>query len=235
MKVGQRELLLFTLNKLLDYDSISLQLSKLNEPHWYKYSYKTFIKRFKDTSGEISLETWTERVALIYSWLPRIPLSSFTLETHDLIALTSKLTELESIYYDAELALIGRTAYLGSDFHGENIFPSYKGHYDLSIREFLEPAGKLLHGKINIDTQLSSTTKLLHFMCPHLFPIFDTKVCKQLFGTTHQTYGKYHEYLFSLQEFLREEEMGQYIINIAREKNLSPLYIVDLVLFNSTV
>lgn len=143
-----------------------------------------------------------------------------------------RLSKLELIFYDAELATIGITVYLGSLHHGETIFSSYKGYYDVAIREFLTPAGYLIHKEPNLDTQLSSITKLLHFMCPSLFPIFDTKVCKQLFGTPRQTYERYHMYVFGLQRFLQETEVGSYILSLAKEMDLSPLYIIDLVIFN---
>lgn len=43
-----------------------------------------------------------------------------------------------------------------------------------------------MHQDPNFDSQLSSTKKVLHFMCPNLFPVFDRKVCKKLFGLEHQ-------------------------------------------------
>jgi hypothetical protein len=126
-----------------------------------------------------------------------------------------RLSELELTFHGAQFLTIGKTAYLGSQYHGETIFPSYKGYYDTAIRELLIPAGYLLHKVPKINTQLSSTTKLLHFMLPNLFPIFDTKVCKQLFGTTHQTYEKYHAYVFELQQFLEQSHVASYINSIA--------------------
>jgi hypothetical protein len=169
---------------------------------------------------------------LVYSWLPKIPLKSFALEDDMLQVNINKLSELESIFYEAKLSTIGRTTYLGSLYSGETIFSSYKEYYDIAIREFLVPAGYVIHKEPNLNTQLSSITKLLHFMCPHLFPIFDTKVCKQLFGTTRQTYERYHIYVFGLQQFLQQSEVGSYILSLAEKMELSPLYIVDLVILN---
>lgn len=169
---------------------------------------------------------------MVYSWLPKIPLKSFALDGDTLQVNIDRLSELESIFYDAELSTIGRTAYLGSLYHGETIFSSYKGYYDTAIREFLVPAGYVIHKEPNLNTQLSSITKLLHFMCPYLFPIFDTKVCKQLFDTTRQTYERYLMYVFGLQQFLQQSEIGQYIKSLANKMDLSPLYIIDLVIFN---
>lgn len=218
---------------LLTYEAIDLQIDRLNnDAHWYKQSYKRFIKRFNETRGEVEIGAWVERIALVYSWLPKIPLNSFALDTNKLQLNIDRLTELESIFYDAKLVTIGRTVYLGSMYHGETILSSYKGYYDVAIREFLYPAGYILNQKPNLDTQLSSSTKLLHFMCPSLFPIFDTKVCKRLFGTTRQTYARYHMYVFELQQFLQETEVGAYIRDVADKMDTSPLYIIDLVIFN---
>ncbi|WP_374722892.1 hypothetical protein [Peribacillus tepidiphilus] len=229
-----REAILLRLEEILTYEAIDNQISSLNkDSYWYNQSYRQFIKRFKETRGEATIGVWAERVALVYSWLPKIPLKSFALDTDTLQGNIDRLSELESIFYDAELSTIGRTAYLGSLYHGETIFSSYKGYYDTAIREFLIPAGFLIHKQPNLDTQLSSITKLLHFMCPYLFPIFDTKVCKQLFDATRQTYERYHMYVFGLQEFLQRSDVGAYVLSIADKMDLSPLYIIDLVIFNA--
>ena len=66
-------------------------------------------------------------------------------------------------------------------------------------------------------------------MFPELFPIFDTKVCQMLFGNKHYSYNKYCAYIFALQDFLRNNSE---IINIALENEMSPLRLVDLILFS---
>ncbi len=221
------------LNEILTYEAIDTQISKFtSDSYWYKQSYRQFIKRFRETRGETDIGIWAERLALVYSWLPKIPLKSFALDDDMLQVNIDRLSELESTFYDVELSTIRRTAYLGSLYHGETIFSSYKGYYDTAIREFLVPAGYVIHKEPNLNTQLSSITKLLHFMCPYLFPIFDTKVCKQLFDTTRQTYERYLMYIFGLQQFLQQSEIGQYIKSLANKMDLSPLYIIDLVIFN---
>ncbi|WP_066320492.1 hypothetical protein [Bacillus sp. FJAT-29814] len=233
MKQLLKDQVFFKLDELMTRKVIKAQISRFdNSPYWYKVSYKPFIGKFDETRGNSSIDAWAERVACIYSWLPKIPLKSFKLEQNFLQETLNILTELESIYYDAELETIGTTSYHGYKYHGETIFPSYKGYYDTSIREFLQPSGFLLHQEPNLDTQLSSTTKLLHFMCPNLFPIFDTKVCKQLFNTTRKTFERYHAYVFGLQKFLQEGESAPYINTIANQMDLSPLYIIDFVIFN---
>lgn len=95
---------------------------------------------------------------------------------------------MESTFYDADLSLIGRTAFHGYQYSGEIIFPSYKGYYDTSIREFLEHTGYLLHKVPNLITQLSSTTKLLHLRV-HIYSLsliqkFVTTFSKQLIKPT---------------------------------------------------
>lgn len=225
--------ILLKLNNTLTNNAVETSVNRFrSQNNWYNLTYRRFIERFNETRGETHIGVWVERVALVYSWLPKIPLSSFNRSTNDLEKIISCLNELELIFFDANLSSIGNTAYHGPKYHGEKIFASYKGYYDVAIREFLSPAGYLLHNKPSLDTQLSSTTKLLHFMCPSLFPIFDSKVCNQLYGTTNQTYKKYHAYVFAVQEFLNISEVSPYIFNIAQKMDLSPLYIIDQVLFN---
>lgn len=222
------------LRQLLSKESVDNQINNFNENnYWYKSTYKLFLEKFQATRGSNHVNAWIERVALIYSWLPTIPLNAFTLNNKELQEQINILTELENYYFEAQLETIGKTSYLGSDpdFHGEIIFPSYNGSLDSSIRHFLYPAGKILHQDPNFDSQLSSITKLLHFMCPNLFPIFDRKVCKKLFGSEHQSYKRYHQYVFLLHSFLQETDEGKYICEQASKINVSPLYIVDLVLF----
>lgn len=145
--------------------------------YWYKHSYPVFKKRFDKTREMESAEAWVERTTLIYSWLPTIPLNSFVLREDKLDEAKKRLTELESVFFDADLSTIGKSIYSTRLGREESIFPSYKSHPALAIRDFLKPASELIHIAFNQNTQLSSTTKLLHFMCPELFPIFDRKVC----------------------------------------------------------
>lgn len=200
-----------------------------DKDYWYKHSYGTFIKRFDETRGRATSEAWTERTALVYSWLPRIPLQSFNLKPEDLNKIINSLTKLEAIYFDADLSNIGNIKFSNQ----ETIFSLYKGCSNLSIKKFLELGGRLLHSEARLNTQLSSTTKLLHFMCPGLFPIFDTKVCNKIFGTNYQTYDRYNTYIFSLQQYLEEGTEAAHIKEIANNLGVSPLYIIDLVIFDT--
>ncbi|MEH7388026.1 hypothetical protein V7147_21905 [Bacillus sp. JJ1521] len=222
------------MNEILTYAEIEKQIEILqNSNYWYKYSYRPLIKRFNETRGASDIDVWTERVALVYSWLPRIPWSSFASELVGIQEIINKLTEIERYFYDAELSSIERTTYQGFEYQGEASFYSYKGYYDMGLRDFLIPTGRLLHGLERLDTQLSSTTKLLHFMCPNLFP--NSKVCKQVFGSTpKQTYSKYHAYVFGLKEFFENNEVVSQINCLSEKMEVSALYIVDLVLFNYT-
>lgn len=218
------------LRPLLSKESADNQIKNFNEDNYW---YKLFLEKFQATRGSNHVDTWIERVALMYSTLPTIPPRVFSSNDKELQEQMNILTELESYYFEAQLETIGKTSYLGSDpdFHREIIFPSYNGSLDSSIRHFLYPAGKIIHQDPNFDSQLSSTTKLLHFMCPNLFPIFDRKVCKKLFGSEYQSYKRYHQYVFLLQSFLQETYEGRYICEQASKMSVSPLYIVDLVLF----
>ncbi|WP_456276766.1 hypothetical protein [Bacillus sp. AK128] len=224
------------LNEILTYDVIEKQIETLqNSNYWYKNSYRPIVKRFNETRGASDIDVWAERVALVYSWLPKIPRSSFASDLTEIQEIINILTEIEQNFYDAELSSIDRTAYQGYEYQGETAFCTYNGYYDMGLRDFLIPAGKLLHGTERLDTQLSSTTKLLHFMCPNLFPIFDTKVCKQIYGpTSKQTYSKYHAYVFGLKEFFENNEVGLQLNRFSEKMKVPALYIVDLVLFNYT-
>lgn len=82
------------LNEILTYAEIEKQIEILqNSNYWYKYSYRPFVKRFNETRGASDIDVWTERVALVYSWLPKIPLSSFASDLAEIQEIINKLTE----------------------------------------------------------------------------------------------------------------------------------------------
>jgi len=88
------------------------------------------------------------------------------------------------------------------------------------------------------DTRLNlpTTTKLLHFMLPELFPIFDSNVCKALYGNDRvEDYNKYHAYIFALLDFLEYEPEAGVLFRAAQDTKLPLLRVVDLVLFQEGI
>lgn len=218
------------LDEILEKEKIETLISKYDEnSYWYKSTYKKFINIFNETRGNKDIEEWAVRTALVYSWLPTIPLKAFSLDEATIKNHIFELEKLESRFYNKDLALIEIT--YDSNIK-ESVLSSQKRDSNIKISEFFLHAGYMIHKEPRLNTQLSSVTKLLHFMCPFLFPIFDTKVCLQIFGTKYQTYDKYFIYLLGVQQYLKKGKSNSYVKELARERNVSPLYIMDLVIFN---
>lgn len=231
----------YKLNEILTVENINQSISnyhkKVNEPvkdntdktKWYYLSYPRILQRYKETSGLINQESWVERVALLSSWLPSIVNPALDMQAID------DMVFLERIFSDLKLEEIGVESYLGAvdtKYHGEMIFDTSSGKPPVLLKTFIENAGNITNISGRWEGTLSTTTKLLHFMFPHLFPIFDRRINEALFGGL-QNYAKYHTYTFQLRELLQtNNESTKLIASIAEEMNISQIRVVDIVLFN---
>jgi hypothetical protein len=194
---------------------------------WYSVSYPIFLKRYEETRGSSDINIWAERVALLSSWLPTIPNPALNEKAID------EMVFLESIFHHARLEEVGVESYLGdmnTVHHGEMIFDT-NDCPPVLLKTFLENADRITNLNERWKHTIPTTTKLLHFMCPHLFPIFDNKVSSVLFGKKPD-YGRYHSYIFALRELLQKGSEFELLREIAKEKNVSVIRVVDIVLFN---
>ncbi|GAX90041.1 hypothetical protein [Effusibacillus lacus] len=243
MKRHPSETVMNVLNERLNPDSIARGLShlykkspssKVDRGFWYNKSYPYFIQRFEETRPVNQLETvWIERASYVYSWIARIPVTKLD---HRAIR---ELAALEHLFAGCTLQEVGTESYLGglgdpkmAAHHGERIFGTGNGRPPVLIHQFVELANEIINygsGRYNFPT----TTKLLHFMFPGLFPIFDSNVCRVLYGNEYiEDYIKYHAYVFALQDYLSGGKYSREILVEAERANLPPLRLVDLVLFN---
>lgn len=232
-----RERVEAALSSIIKSEQNACPQDKDDRGYWYSKSYPVFLKRFDETrSNNKSESAWIERTACVFSWIPRIPV--VRLDENALF----DLAELENLLSTSKLWEIGTESYLGGlndpimgIHHGERIFGTGAGNLPVLIKEFVKLANSILNygeERCNFPT----TTKLLHFMFPNLFPIFDSNVCQALYGNARvEEYNKYHAYIFSLQDFLRDEPVTEAIFRVAQETKLPVLRVVDLVLFQDGI
>lgn len=189
--------------------------------HWYAISYPVIIQLFEATRFEQTESNWVQRLAMVGSWLPTIINPKLSDEA------IRELQSLEERFYNVKLEEIGE------EIRGERIFkaPNLPA---VSIQDFVKATYQITSGAKRFDGNLSTTTKLLHFMHPHLFPIYDKKIHNRLFnGEGQQTYQKYHAYIFALRKWLEDNKETRLSLlkRLAREMNVSVIRIIDCTLF----
>lgn len=210
---------------------------KDDRSYWYSKSYPVFLRRFAETrTNNLDESAWVERTAYVFSWIPRIPVVRMDMEA------IGGLAYLENLFHSSKLWDIGTESYLGGlndpimgIHHGERIFGTGFGRPPVLIKQFVQLANSVLNYG---DTRLNfpTTTKLLHFIFPDLFPILDSNVCKALYGNDRvEDYSKYHAYMFALQDFLEYEPEAGALFRVAQDAKLPLLRIVDLVLFQEGI
>ena len=195
---------------------------------WYQYSYPKILKRFQETTNAAPYDCWIERIAWVYSWIPSISAGGMDEEAMD------KLSQLERHFCTFKLEdiqLKSNTDSTCSELHGEMFFCSSSNMNPTPIKEFVILADKILHVNGSWHTTLSTTTKLLHFTFPGLFPIYDSKISILLFGGKIRSYKHYHEYLLALREFLQSSEFAHTIKREAEKEGVTSVRLVEMLLF----
>lgn len=228
-----------TKNIVEDFCELLQQTNKMpqnsnDHMYWYNKSYIEFLRRFAETKSNNDKESvWIERTAYVYSWIAKIPVARLDKQA------IKNMAELENCFSSSKLWEIGNASYLGglndpirAIHHGEKIFGDHMP--PVVIKDFLKDANSILnYGNSNLN--LPTSTKLLHFLFPDLFPIFDSKVCKTLYGNgTSTNYIKYHAYVFALQDFLKKPE-AQELFKLVEKTELPILRVIDIVLFQDDI
>jgi hypothetical protein len=201
-----------------------------DKTYWYSISYPVILNRFEQTRGSTALEAWIERVGLISSWISSIPAPK--LNGHAI----EDLVYLENKFYKLKLEEVRVESYLGdigTIHHGEMIFEADGERPPVLIKNFLQMADQIVNLEGRWDSTFPTTTKLLHFMCPHLFPIFDKNINNIIYDGGTLTYPKYHCYVFSLREYLQTTDNIDLLKKLAKEEQVSLIRLVDIILFNS--
>lgn len=200
---------------------------KGDKNYWYFLSYPVILRRFSETKDIDLHEKWVERIALIFSWIPGIPYGGFNEEA------IRKLFLLEQNYYDVKLESTSVTKYEDSvkKKQGELTFRIDGKPKMETLDIYIKAADGLLNFGGRWNFTLATTTKLLHFMCPSLFPIYDSNINAIIFGG-QPSYSKYYGYIFALQRYLQKSETRPILEELARRECVSLVRLVDLILFN---
>ncbi|WP_156289575.1 hypothetical protein [Oceanobacillus salinisoli] len=200
-------------------EAIDLAIHGESVDEWQRLSYPVITKQFENLAGKHSKKAWVKRLAYTYSWHPQTP-SSVTPTP-----MKENFSTLEKKFFNASL----RKVKLMETEEDEKLIRYKKKLHELS--EFIVPIGSLIYGKEEIDYQLSSVSKVLHFMFPNLFPLFDRKACETVFGSNYQSYSRYFRYISAFRTYLQEGENAEYVIKQAEKEGLSPLYVMELALY----
>lgn len=197
---------------------------------WYRASYPRFLEVFQRTAHTADPQAWVERIACVFSWIGSIPTPR--LEPEFLEA----LVDLERRFSTATLWEIGiardKTERGGaSEVHASDVLlHEPEGSKNaVPFSDFLRPANKLLNGSDRWEQTTSTSSKLMHFMFPSLFPILDGNVATRLGLGTPPNANGYCVYLMGLRELL-QENTG--ILERCRAQNRHPLRVIDQILFD---
>lgn len=193
-------------------------------------SYPVIVKIYEETRSNQTETDWIKRLAMAGSWLPTIINPTLSVEA------INELEWLEEHFHQVKLEEIGEESYLGSvgtDDHGQRIFSTLNNLPPVLIKDFVKATHRITSTRDRFDGNLSTTTKVLHFMHPHLFPIYDMKIHKLLFKGT-QSHSKYHRYIFTLRQWLEDhkESILPVLQEVATQHEVSVIRVVDHTLFN---
>lgn len=215
--------------RYLDIKRESLSLRSHNEKsRWYYASYPVILTRYEQTKNLPIQECWIERIAWVYSWIGQIPAGGLDREA------MYALSEIESRFAEATLQNIDVESYTGSTFpelQGETLFSSFGEGDPVPIKEFVILADKILQVSGSWSTTLSTSTKLLHFTFPGLFPIYDSNISNLLFGGKTRDYKQYHAYIMAMREFIMTSELMPVIKREAKSEGITEVRLLEMLLF----
>jgi hypothetical protein len=197
---------------------------------WYQLSYPSIIQHFQKTKGDLSIPSNVLRISCVSSWIPAVLKSNIEIET------LKRISYFEDLYKNSKLWEIGTESYLGGiykpgleKYHGMRIFAVQSDNSPYLLKDYLEPVARLLNSSDRWQTTISTSSKYLHFMLPNLFPIFDKTLCNRLFRKEAIDDVTYSVYIFALQDVLVKKK---FILEYAAERNISPLRVIDNILFH---
>ncbi|MBO2945775.1 hypothetical protein JJQ72_17490 [Paenibacillus sp. F411] len=217
------------LQKILNERSFTVSRNYRDKSQWYETTYPITLKRYEDTRNSALIESWAERISWVFSWVAAIPAGGFDTGAME------QMSRLEAHYFDVRLENIDIESFMGdiySSNHGETMFVSPLGADPTPIKIFVILADKIIHVNERWNNTLSTTTKLLHFTFPGLFPIYDEKIHNILFIGKTQNYRHYHAYLIALHQFLRTSPLVSMLKKYAEDKNVTLVRLIEMVLFS---
>jgi hypothetical protein len=194
---------------------------------WYQTTYPIIVKRYEETSKSPLLECWAERISWVFSWVAAIPAGGFDENAMNALSL------LEQQFSAAQLENVGVEG-IHSKNHGETMFIPPNNTEPSPIKDFIILADKIIHVTESWNSTLSTTTKLLHFTFPGLFPIYDAKIHAVLFGGKTKSYRHYHAYILALHEFLRSSDMLPTLKVEAEKEGVTLVRFVEMLIFSAS-
>jgi len=203
------------LERYLTKDAIDMARSGKVVSLWDWSSYPIIVKQFENLAGKHTEKAWVKRIAYTFSWIQRVPQSTTPKIPN------GNFIKLEKKFQQAKLKKIKF-----AEMDGEKQI-SYKTNQHL-INEFLSPVSSMLYTTDNIDTQLPTLTKLLHFMFPNLFPFFDRNVCERVFGSSYTSSSRYFSYMEGIKLYLNNGTQAAYLVKKAEKMQLSPLFFIHI-------
>lgn len=207
--------------------------SYVDKNFWYSTSYPIILKRFKETRDIPQDQKWSERIAWVYSWISSIPAGG--LDTDAMIDLSILEQEYAFVNYEDTYIEI----YHGStfpEFHGDLVLSTRNNNKPVRISEFVRLADRIIHVNGNWNSTLSTTTKMLHFIFPEIFPIYDSKIHEIIFKSRLKNMSQYGLYILGLREFLQQSRTVDYIdsqLHAPHDRKFSKVRTIEMLLFQA--
>ncbi|CAN7766707.1 hypothetical protein LJR153_007290 [Paenibacillus sp. LjRoot153] len=198
---------------------------------WYQTTYPVIIRRYEESRTSPLLECWAEWISWVFSWVAAIPAGGLDEEAMNALSL------LEKHFGDVRLESIGLESLMGDIYsanYGETMFVSSNKSDSALIKDFVILADKIIHVNESWNSTLSTTTKLLHFTFPGLFPIYDAKIHTVLFGGKTKSYRHYHAYILALHQFLRTSDLIPLLKVEAQKERVTLVRFVEMLIFSSS-
>ena len=211
---------------------------------WYHQSYPVFIRNAKcfiesDNSNQ-KKELLTNLITNTMSWIAGIPKSS--IHNNELVERVHAISRIVSrqSYKTCNISITNND-------NPEEIFLCCEDDTEININEYV----RLINTLINSNDKFynfPTVTKLMHFINPNVFPIFDTNVKNVLFGESKAlpTGAQFICYIQALRNLLKDpiyglslrsltDEVNASLCTAGHYNNLSTLRVIDLILFDESM
>ena len=218
------------------------QQERVQLNRWYNQSYPVFIKNarsFVECNDIITIkELLINLVTNTMSWIARIPRAS----VHDM-ELVTRIHELSRNVSSQTY----NTCTIDTYNTTNDIYLRYDNNVNININEFARLINSLINGNDNFNN-FPTVTKLMHFINPNIFPIFDKHVRNVLLGHKNAppTGKQYINYMHALHNLFNSPTYSALLTSLTTEVNtslrnagcfsdLSTLRIIDLMLFDESM
>lgn len=211
---------------------------------WYHQSYPIFIrnaKRFVECKDiTLQKESLTNLITNTMSWIAGIPKSSI----HDQ-GLVARIHEISTRLSDQTYTSCDIKKSSNANTEERDLY--CKNGTLVNINEYVKLINILINSK-NAFNNFPTVTKLMHFINPNIFPIFDTNVKNVLFGENQgqPTGSQFLCYLQALHDLNKNDTYSPLLISLTNSVNtslnsegyycdLSTLRVIDLMLFDESM